>query len=556
MLKSLYIENIAVIERASIDFEEGMTVLTGETGAGKSIIIDSINLVLGERTSRELIRTGAKSASVSALFEIGQHSKAAAMLEQEGISWQEGVLFERSVTVEGRSTAKINGKPVLASFLREVGAVLLNIHGQHDSQHLLQSERHVEFLDALAGVQPLLTQYRECYGQAVELKQKLSRMRMDEREKERRIELLSFQVSEIDEAALQPGEEEALAQKRLLMKSAQKVSESLAGALAALSPGEGQGALTLLGQVMHELSAHESLTPQLAALSESAADLYYRAEDLTGELRAAAENLSFDAQEMEQVEQRSDLLHRLKSKYGDTIEEVLDYREKAAGELSSIEILDDTKKKLAQELQNVYNKLQLLAGKLSERRKATAKDIESTVEAELAYLNLDKTVFEISIVPMQPGVFDENGSDEVEFLISTNPGEQPRPLSKIVSGGELSRIMLALKAILGTKDGIETVIFDEIDAGVSGSSAEKIGRKLKELSKGRQVLCITHLAQIACLADKHLLIEKSVQGERTLTTVRQLGTQERVRELARLLSGETVSRAALEHAAQMLLGKE
>ena len=283
MLKSLYIENIAVIERASIDFEEGMTVLTGETGAGKSIIIDSINLVLGERTSRELIRTGAKSA-VSALFEIGQHSKAAAMLEQEGISWQEGVLFERSVTVEGRSTAKINGKPVLASFLREVGAVLLNIHGQHDSQHLLQSERHVEFLDALAGVQPLADAVSGVLwaGGGAQAKALPHAHGRAGKGAAGASSCSPSRCREFDEAALQPGEEEALAQKRLLMKSAQKVSESLAGALAALSPGEGQGALTLLGQVMHELSAHESLTPQLAALSESAADLYYRCGGFDG----------------------------------------------------------------------------------------------------------------------------------------------------------------------------------------------------------------------------------------------------------------------------------
>ena len=546
MLESLYIENIAVIERASIDFGRGLTVLTGETGAGKSIIIDAINLALGERTSRELIRTGAKAALVSASFSVEPGSRAAALFEGEGISFDEGVLLERTVTAEGRSVGKINGRPVSAALLRDVGAALLNIHGQHDSQHLLQPERHVEFLDALAGVEPLYGDYRACYQQAVELKRRLTELR--------RMDLLTFQIEEIDASALQPEEEQTLEQQRALMRAAQKVSQSLGASLLALSPDEGEGALSLLGLVMRETAAHGAVSPALGALAEKAGDLYYQAEDLAGELREVLEQLCFDPAEVERVEQRCDLLHKLKSKYGDTIGQVLAYREKAASELSSMELLDDTKKKLAHELENVYNKLQLLAGRLSAQRRAAAKDIEAAVEKELAYLNLEKTTFVVSITPMEEGVFGENGADEVAFLISTNPGEEPRPLSKIVSGGELSRIMLALKAILGRQDGVGTVIFDEIDAGVSGSSAEKIGRKLKELSKDRQVLCITHLAQIACLADHHLLIQKSVQGERTLTDVIELSQDGRVAELARLLSGEVVTQAALDHARQLLGG--
>ena len=552
MLESLSIENVAVIEKASITFEAGMTVLTGETGAGKSIIIDAINMALGERASKELIRTGAASATVTAVFSPEPNETIARLCQDAGIATEKGIVFERTITAEGRSVSKINGKSVTAAFLREIGTQLLNIHGQHDSQALLQSERHVEFLDALAGTEPLLLAYRQCYQQAVAQRQELSRLRMDEREKARRIDLLTFQINEIDDAQLRPGEDTELERQRLLMREASHISERLAVCLNLLVPEEGSGAVSSLGSAMHELSSLASLSPQMTKLAEQTGELYYGAQDLAGELRELSETLRFDPAEIEQIEQRFDLLLRLKNKYGETPEDILAYREQAAKELSSIELIDQTRIELTQRLEDTYRQLRELAANLSAARKKAAETVQKRVEQELYDLNLEKTTFLISVEPMREGLFDENGSDEVSFLISTNLGEEPRPLSKIVSGGELSRVMLALKSILGQKDKIQTAIFDEIDTGVSGSAAEKIGRKLKRLAADRQVLCITHLAQIAALADHHLLIKKSVEGDRTLTHVHELGPEGRIAELARLLSGETVTQAALFHAKQFL----
>ena len=554
MLRSLYIENIAVIERASIELEAGFTVLTGETGAGKSIIVDAIHMVTGQRASRDLVRTGAKTARVTAAFTEPPDSPALQLLAQEGFELPEGedLLLERTLTAEGRSTAKINGRPAPLTLVRELGARLINIHGQHDGQHLLAEERHIGFLDRLAGVEPLLQEYRACYREAVSLRRRLSALRSDEKEKARRMDLLRFQIAEIEEAALKEGEEEQLLQRRRLMRGAQKAAEGLSMAIEALAPAEGGGVRELLSQAVRTLTPHRTLSEDFERLAARGEGLLEETVLYTETLRDALEALDFNESEAEAVEQRLSQLAKLRQKYGETVGEMLEFGRKAQKELQTIEFSDEEKKRLAERLENVYNKLQRLASELSKARKTAAFEVEKKVERELAFLDLDKTTFVVSVTPMDRGVYGEDGADQVVFLISTNPGEEPRSLSRIVSGGELSRIMLALKAILGRQDGVGTAIFDEVDAGVSGSAAEKIGKKLRELSGDRQVLCITHLAQIACLADGHLLIEKKVTEERTATTVTPLDHERRVRELARLLSGEDVTEAALTHAAELL----
>lgn len=552
MLKSLYLENIAVIQRASIDFEGGFTVLTGETGAGKSIVIDAINMALGERTSREVIRTGAASALVSALFALQADSPAAQLLQREGFADIEELLLERSITAEGRSTAKLNGRPVTAAQLRELGSLLLNIHGQHDNQHLLQPERHIDFLDAYAGLAQPLEEYRAQYREWRALCRELESLQRDERELERELDLLRHQCEEIEHAALVPGEEEELTARRRLIQNAQRVADQLNLAHQTLSPDDGEGAVSLLGMAMRALSGTASLSEELGQLSERAGDLYYQLEDLSGELREALENLSFDPEEAERVEGRLALIGRLKHKYGDSVEEILQSWDDAALRLETLEFSENRKEMLASQIDAVYNRVQFLAEGLTASRTAAAEQVEQQVEQELSFLNMEKTRFVVSVTPRSGGEPGEQGADEVAFLISTNPGEAPRPLAKIVSGGELSRVMLALKSILGRQDGVETLIFDEIDAGVSGSAADKIGRKLQELSQGSQVLCVTHLSQIASLADHHLLIEKKQEERQTTTGITELDREGRIAELARLISGASVTELTLEAAKEML----
>ena len=552
MLKSLYLENIAVIEKASIDFEGGFTVLTGETGAGKSIVIDAINMALGERASREVIRTGAASALVSALFELQVDSPAARLLEQEGFSDVEELLLERSVTAEGRSGAKLNGRPVTAALLRELGSVLLNIHGQHDNQHLLQPERHIDFLDAFAGLEQAQSAYVEQYRELRALRRELDSLQQDDRQKERELELLRHQVDEIESADLTPGEEEELLARRRLIQNAQRIAEQLELARAALDPEEGEGAVSLLGMAMRASASTAALSEQLGQLSDRLGDLYYQLEDAASELRDALENLSFDPEEAELVEGRLALIARLRQKYGEDVEEILRFCDEAVQRMEALEFSEKRKEILASQIEAVYNKVQFRAGELTKRRRSAAAQVQKLVEGELAFLNMEKARFLVEVNPKPEGGFDEHGADEVAFLMSTNPGEAPKPLARIVSGGELSRVMLALKSILGRQDGVETLIFDEIDAGVSGSAADKIGRKLRELSGERQVLCVTHLSQIASLADHHLLIEKWQGKDHTATTLTELDHEGRVAELARLISGATVTELALQTAREML----
>ncbi|NLT58547.1 MAG: DNA repair protein RecN [Clostridiales bacterium] len=551
-MRSLYLENIAVIERASIDFEGGLAVLTGETGAGKSIVIDAINMALGERTSRDVIRTGASSAQVTAVFSLAPDGPAARLLAQEGFSVEEDILLERSVNAEGRGSCKIGGRPVPMALLRELGSLLLNIHGQHDNQHLLQPERHIEYLDAFSPDDALLSDYREAYRDWTEARRQLRALEQDEAERTRELELLRFQVEEIEAAELQPGEEQALADRRRLMQNAQKLSEAVGQARQALRSDEGEGALTLTGAAMRLLSEGASLSAQLEALCERLADLHYQLEDLSGELRDFQEGLNFDPAEAEEIELRLMYIGKLRRKYGEDEQQILDYAERARSRLAELNFSQERKTALAQQERSRYNKVQNLAGRLTEHRRACAAQVEAQVERELAFLNMDKTRFVVQILPAGQDVYDENGADEVAFLISPNPGEQPRPLSKIVSGGELSRVMLSLKGILGRREGVETLIFDEIDAGVSGSAAEKIGLKLRALSAERQVLCVTHLPQIASLADHHLLVEKREQQGRTHTSVSRLDPEQRVDELARMISGTRVTEAARRAAREML----
>lgn len=537
MLKSLCIENIAVIDRLDVEFGEGFTVLTGETGAGKSIIIDAIGMLIGGRVSRDLIRSGESTAAVSALFE-GPFGE---------------LCVERTLSADGRSNVRIDGRPATVAMLKEQGATLVNIHGQHDSGWLLQPERHILFLDELAGDEKLLADYRACYTKANALKSKTLSLRMDEREKSRRLDMLRFQVEEIKNADLVPGEAEKLQERRTVMKNAGKLVRSVGAVCEALDPEDGEGAVSLAGAALRQLNACTSLSDRLASLSERLESSYYALSDVASEVKDFLDSLDFDPQDINRVESRLDTLQRLCRKYGDTVEEVIAFGEKAAGELSDIELSDERINALEKELANVYNEMTGLSEKLSALRLKTALEAAARIEEELRFLNMPKARFSIGVTELQD--FGPDGRDCVEFMFSANAGEELRPLAKIASGGELSRVMLALRSVLTGTDDADTLIFDEIDTGVSGSAAEQIGRKLESLSKNRQVLCVTHLPQIAALAANHLVITKREENGRTFTSVEKAVGEARVGELARLLSGNVVTAAAKDAAREMLLAK-
>jgi len=460
MLNSLYIENIAVIETASIDFRDGFTVMTGETGAGKSIIIDAINMALGERTSRDSLRAGAEAGRVSAMFELPEDALASSFLQRADFAFDGTVLLERTLTSEGRSFGKVNGRPVSTAFMRELGNLMLNIHGQHDSQYLLQSERHIEYLDAFAGLTQDRGNYALSYGHLRALEKEYAELEADEQQKIRELELLHYQADEIEGAALQADEEGNLLAKRQIIQNMQRLTESLAAVRESLAPEEGEGALSMMHGAVRHLSGVASLSPDLESLHRTLNDLYYQLEDVRGEVYRLFEDMAYDDAEIEAVESRLALIGRLKQKYGATIGEVLDYATDARRRIDGILISKERKKTIAQELENVYNNLRECAQKLTANRTKAASVVSVAVERELSALSMQNTRFVVSITPHQAGVLSEYGAESVAFLLATNPGEPPKPLARVVSGGELSRIMLALKSVLGRADGVDTMVFD------------------------------------------------------------------------------------------------
>lgn len=552
MLTSLQIENIAVIEKAEITFDKGLNVLTGETGAGKSIIIDSINAVLGERTTRELVRTGAPVAKVSALF-FGLSHAAEQVLKSLDLEPEEdgSLLIQRSISSDGRSACRINGQTATVSMLRQLGGELINIHGQHDSQSLLSSEKHIGFIDALAQDEALLVEYRGLYAAYVKIRRALNELQMDEEEKLRKIDLLRFQIDELEAANLQIGERETLTQERTRCLNAEKILQSLRLAYDAINgTEETAGASQLLTDAAAGLQDASHYYGAIESTAQEMLDLSYNLESYADEIRNAFDTLSYDPGDLEQIEERLDLLYKLSRKYGETEEEMLAYLEKARAELDEITFSEERVQKLDEERREIVRKIKALAATLSDVRRQAGERFARQVEAELSYLDMPHVRFIVHHEQVKPG---PNGADEIEFLISANPGEPPRPLAKIASGGELSRIMLAIKNVLSGSDEIGTLIFDEIDTGVSGRAAQKIALKLKQVSAGRQVICVTHLAQIAAQADCHLLIQKTVRDDQTYTQVDALDFEGRKRELARIMGGmDEITPLQLQSAEELL----
>lgn len=552
MLTSLQIENIAVIEKAEISFNKGLNVLTGETGAGKSIIIDSINAVLGERTTRELVRAGASSAKVSALFfDLSQ--AAGLVLESLGLEPEEdgSLLIQRSISADGRSVCRINGKTATVSMLRQLGGELINIHGQHDSQSLLSPDRHIGFIDALAQDGKLLEEYHSLFASYVKVRRALNELQMDEDEKLRKTDLLRFQIDELEAANLQIGERESLTQERTRCLNAEKILQSLRRAYDAVNgTEESLGASQLLTDAAASLQEAARYYDAVDQTAQEVLELSYHLEAYTDEIRSAFDALSYNPGDLERIEERLDLLYKLSRKYGETEEEMLAYLDNARKELDEIAFSEERIEQLHEERRELVRKIKALAVTLSDVRRQTGERFAKQVEEELAYLDMPHVRFLVRHEQTKPG---PNGADEIEFLISANPGEPPRPLAKIASGGELSRIMLAIKNVLSDSDEIGTLIFDEIDTGVSGRAAQKIALKLKQVSAGRQVICVTHLAQIAAQADCHLLIQKTVRKEKTYTQVDALDFEGRKRELARIMGGmEEITPLQLQSAEELL----
>lgn len=549
MLSSLKIENVAVIEKAQAQFTAGLNVLTGETGAGKSILIDSINAILGNRTSRDLVRTGAAKACIWATFtDLSPRTRA--LLEEAGYEAEDELLLYREISAEGKGGCRVNGMPATAAVLREIGGSLINIHGQHDSQSLTNPARHLALLDTFAQDQAQLEEYQKLYRQLIRVKRQMDALEMDETEKQRRIEVLQFQLQEIEEARLQPGEEDQLQARRRVLSHAQTIAQQLSAAHAALSGDDDiSGAADGLGAACGAMEQAAALDPDLQSLAEKMNEYYYGVRDLAEELAQRLESTDAEPGELDRIEERLDLIYRLRQKYGTDLEGVLAFADKARAELETIQTSQQQLEELAVQKQRLYKQAKQAAEALTKARLAAFDALQGQLVEALTFLNMPGIRF---VLQHSRGPLALAGQDSVEFYISANAGEEPKPLARIASGGELSRIMLALKSALADKDDIPTVIYDEIDTGVSGLAAGRIGEKLRQTSHGRQVLCITHTAQIAALADTHLLIAKQVEGSRTYTQIHPLDEQGRVEVLARIISGDHVTELSLANAREML----
>lgn len=553
MLSNLQIENIAVIKSASIDFENGFNVMTGETGAGKSIVIDSLNAILGERTSRELIRSGADSASVCAEFQnVGDNVKNE--LEKLGIEKDDTLIVSRKLTPDGKNVCRINGMPATVSMLKALGVQLVNIHGQLDNQSLLSPETHCSFIDKLAGSGRELNEFKELYSLYIKKENELKSLNTDVNEKNRRLDILNYQIEEIQKADIRPGEKDELTEKLGFLRNAEKVLDLLHTAYAALNgDGEMPGAADVAADAASKLLSAADYSSDFAETANGVNDAAMNLSAYTEELRDKIYSLDYDPNETERAEERLDVIYRLSQKYGDSEEDILAYLENAEKERDALSFSDERAEQLRTETEKAYNEALAAAKKLSEIRIEAGKKFSADVERELAFLDMPSVKF---IVNDSVGELYENGIDNIEFLLSANAGEEPKPLSKIASGGELSRIMLAIKCVLSELDDIDTLIFDEIDSGVSGRAALKIAAKMKELSKTHQVICVTHLAQIAAFANEHKLISKEEKDGRTYTCIASLDYNGRKYELARIMGGLTVTQSILNSAEELLSSAE
>lgn len=554
MLKHISIKNVAVIEEVNIDFTSGLSVLTGETGAGKSIIIDSINLLKGERGSKALIRSGEDKARVSGVFETDEET-AQKIADVLGTEADTDVIVSRELSQDGKNTIRINGVPANITMLKSVGDLLVNIHGQHDNTSLLSVKTHLGFLDSFGKeeIAPVYEKYKTLFDKCKELTNKIASIDTDEQEKLRRKDMLEFQIAELEEANLEIGEDEELLARKLVLDNAQKISENTQRAYDTLYGGDSGTAHDSLWEAINLLERVAEFDSDIADVYSSLTEIADTLDEKARDLRAVSETLNFDGEEADQIEERLDLIQTLKRKYGSTIAEILDFYEKICAELNEIETGSETIEKLKAELEKNKKELGEVAAVLNDLRQKYGNILSKRIMKELADLNMAKVEFKVNMTPCES--FKPTGTYDVEFMVRTNVGEEIKPLAKIASGGELSRIMLAIKSVLRDSDTVKTCVFDEIDTGVSGMAAQKIGEKLLSMAKGNVVLCITHLPQIAALADNHYLISKEVTGGRTATTVTELSFDQRVNEIARTLGGASVTDITRENAKQLLLQK-
>ncbi len=551
MLTTLYIENIAVIEKTSIDFSEGLNVLTGETGAGKSIIIDSINAIMGQRTSKELVRTGAKTALVTAQFD-DVNATVKAKLAELGYDNEDDdtLILQRSISATGKSSCKINARPASVTVLKEIAKNLINIHGQHESYELFSPDTHIDYIDSFGELGSELEDYRVKYSKYKTLKKQLNEANSDESARLHEIDLLTYQTTELFNADVQQDELEQLENERIILNNSEKIFTLLNDAKELLDGDERiQGGIEAVDSAMNYIQRAASLNAEYESISESITDVYYNLKDCIDAISDAADSVESDPQRLEEIDERLDLLNRLTRKYGCECNELPVLAEKMQTRLEELLSYDKNRDKLEQDYAVAEDNARIAAQKLSEIRKKTAKDFSERVREEMSFLNMPNVQI---VTQFEETDFYEKGTDKVEFLISANPGEPPRPVAKIASGGELSRIMLAIKTVLASTDDIDTLIFDEVDTGISGSASQKVGLKLKEVSKSSQVLCVTHQAQLAALADAHYLISKQVEDGRTFTQVNLLDFDGRKNELARIIGGVSITDAALAHAEAML----
>lgn len=552
MLELLHIENIAIIEAADIEFAPGFNALTGETGAGKSIVIDSLSAVLGQRTSRELIRTGAEKAFVSAAFS----GTVPELTETLGIQPEADgtLLLQREIQTDGKNVCRVNGRPVTVGQLRALGARLLNIHGQHDGQQLLDEEQHIVYLDSFGKTEALINAYTEKYKNFTDIRRQIGALQMDEAEKARRVDTLQYQIEELKRAKLKPGEEEELTARRGMLRNAEKFLDAVAGADYALNGDDsGGGALSALRQAQDALGGVRHLDDAFGQLYERLGEAYSEVYDIAATVEDKRGELDVSPGELDRVESRMDLLYRLKKKYGATVEDMLDYQARCEAELAQIEDAGDTLVRLEQALSKAEKEARQAAQALSDARKAAAEQLTAQILTELQQLDMGKIRFAVDFAEKP---LDSDGMDAVRFLMSANVGEELRPIHKIASGGELARIMLAMKNVLSEQDQVGTMVFDEVDTGVSGRAAQKVAEKMARISRRKQVLCVTHLPQLAAMADTHFSVEKGEKGGRTYTEVRRLDREQRRRELARLTGGSHVSQTMLDGAEELLVQAE
>ena len=552
LLQLLHIENVAVIEEADITFDHGFNALTGETGAGKSIVIDALGAVLGQRTSRDLIRTGAAKSFVSAVFTGVADFDA---LTECGIQTDDGeLLLQREISADGKNTCRVGGRPVTVAQLRKIGSALLNIHGQHDGQQLLDEEQHLAYLDSFGRVSEAFDRYTECYTAMVETERKIRSHRMDEAEKERRLDSLRFQIRELEQAKLTPGEDEKLQERKTLLRNSERYMGAIQGALWCLSGSDdGGGAVSKLREAVGALGSARTLGEQFASMHDRLEALQSEAYDIAETLRDMQDAMEFSPHELDELESRIDQLYRLKKKYGATVEDMLDYLEKCREELDQITFSADIVLRLEKDLEKQREKVMDAAGHLSELRKRSAAELEERIQDELRQLDMPKVRFSICFEEKEP---DATGIDTVRFLMSANVGEELRAINRVASGGELARIMLALKNVLAENEEIGTLVFDEVDTGVSGRAAQKVAEKLAQVSRKKQVLCVTHLPQLAAMADTHFSVEKGERDGRTFTRVEELDRQRRKEELARLTGGANITEAMLAGAEELIAAAE